>query len=513
MVSVVVAASGKDVESVWPRQIEDDYERIRPIGEGGFGIVWLAKARNQGKKVDDDGDDSVDTFEKVDDDGDDSVETFEGEDSFGPKPIASGKGDSPAFVAIKQIAAAKEEDRQYAAREVAILSEVNHPNIVRCLRYVEMPRSQLVVMTLADGPNLGDLVTLGGALSLSLARLAARQLISAVAYLHGRGELDRGITCVLSLFVFISDANDSMNNLHPCNTGVIHRDIKPDNCILVKKMATTSTHHDQSTKVDWMSNDAFWDDKAVFDENEWTIILVDFGFSKALTPAECGIQNNRRLLSVRALVQRGIEKQASELIDRKDESIHDLIGTSRALMKKRSSIIFKSKNSFERTPIRAMSALGTRDYAAPEVTNSRQKSDGDTALTDFVADYGLISDAYSIGCTIRVMLTGVPAKEKNEMTFMSSQGGALSAIFSCCSTDRGKRKRRYKWLDETPKPARELVLKLMNPVYADRLSVPLAREELWIRGGMTADDPVVALPTGDIPAGIDDPIVFLTCAI
>ena len=276
-------------------------------------------------------------------------------------------------------------------------------------------------------------------------------------------------------------------------------------------MATTSTHHDQSTKDDWMSNDAFWDDKAVFDENEWKIILVDFGFSKVLTPAECGIQNNRRRLSVRALVQRGIEKQASELIERKDESIHDPIGSIRASMKKRNSI-FKSNNSFERTPIRAMSALGTRDYAAPEVTNSRTKSDGDTALTEFVADYGLISDAYSIGCTIRVMLTGVPAKEKNEMAFMSSQGGALSAIFSCCSTDRGMRKRRYKWLDETPKPARDLVLKLTSPVYAKRLSVPLAREELWIRGGMTADDPVVALPAGDIPAGIDDPIEFLTCA-
>ena len=493
MDSVVVAVRGKDMESVWPRQIEDDYERVRPIGEGGFGIVWLAKARNrEGKKVDDDDGDSVDTF-----------------DSFGTNPIASGKGDSPAFVAIKQIAAAKEEDRQYAAREVAILSEVNHPNIVRCLRYVEMPRSQLVVMTLADGPNLGDLVTLGGALSLSLVRLAARQLISAVAYLHGRGELDRGVTCMFSSFAFISDANDFMNTLHPCNSGVIHRDIKPDNCILVAKTTTTSTHHDQSTKVDWMSNDAFWDDKAVFEENEWTIVLVDFGFSKALTPAECGIQNNRRRLSVRALVQRGIEKQASELID----SNHDSIGRSRASAKKQRSIIFKSNKSFERTPIRAMSALGTRDYAAPEVMNSRQKSDGDNALTDFVADYGLISDAYSIGCTIRVMLTGVPAKEKSEMAFMSSQGGALSAIFSCCSTDRGKRKRRYKWLDETPKPARDLVLKLMNPVYADRLSVPLAREELWIRGGMTADDPVVALPTGDIPAGIDDPIVFLTCAI
>ncbi len=84
-----------------------------------------------------------------------------------------------------------EEDRKYTMREISILSEICHLNIVRCLRYVEMPRSQLVVMTLADGPNLGDFVTVGGALSLLLARLAARQLISAVAYLHSRGELYR----------------------------------------------------------------------------------------------------------------------------------------------------------------------------------------------------------------------------------------------------------------------------------------------------------------------------------
>jgi serine/threonine protein kinase len=179
-------------------------------------------------------------------------------------------------------------------------------------------------------------------------------------------------------------------------------------------------------------------------------------------------------------------------------------------MKKRNSI-FKSNNSFERTPIRAMSALGTRDYAAPEVTNSHPKSDGDTSLMEFIADCGLISNGYSIGCAIWVMLTSVPAKEKNKMAFMSSQGGAILAIFSCCSTDRGKRKRRYKWLDKMPKPARKLVLKLTSPVYAKHLSVPLACKELWIRGGMTADDPVVALPTGNIPTGIEDPIKFLTC--
>lgn len=182
--NAALTATKKDVmESLWPREIEDDYERIRPLGEGAFGKVWLARVKNR--------EDETARDDVVDVDDDESLDSFgAGEDSFDGR-APGGKGDTPAFVAIKQIATSREEDRKYAMREIAILSEINHPNIVRCLRYVEMPRSELVVMTLADGPNLGDLVTVGGALSLSLARLAARHLISAVAYLHGRGELYR----------------------------------------------------------------------------------------------------------------------------------------------------------------------------------------------------------------------------------------------------------------------------------------------------------------------------------
>ena len=85
--------------------------------------------------------------------------------------------------------ACEEGEKKYAAPEISILSEINHPNVIRCLQSVELPRSRLVVLTLADGPNLGELVNVGGALSVGLCRLAARHLISAVAYLHGRGKL------------------------------------------------------------------------------------------------------------------------------------------------------------------------------------------------------------------------------------------------------------------------------------------------------------------------------------
>jgi len=155
----VAAATVKGMEDDWPSDIEDEYERIRPLGEGGFGKVWLAKKKTVQANI-------------------------IAEEKDTPK-----NDEEEYYVAIKQIAIKRQiQDRKFVAREVAILSELYHPNIIRCLHYVDMPCSTFVVLTLAYGPNLGDVVRLGGALSVSLARLVSRQLISAVAYLHGRGE-------------------------------------------------------------------------------------------------------------------------------------------------------------------------------------------------------------------------------------------------------------------------------------------------------------------------------------
>ncbi|KAL7535005.1 hypothetical protein ACHAXR_008155, partial [Thalassiosira sp. AJA248-18] len=353
--------SGTPIDSKgsdWPEEIEHDYERVRPLGEGAFGVVWLAKTKKNRRET-----------AATHDHDDDSVDSCEKEDTFGSTKSIATYQDDPPYVAIKQINAAQDGEKEYAAREISILSEINHPNVVRCLRSVEMPRSRLVVLTLADGPDMNELVETGGALSTSLVRLAARHLISVVAYLHGRG--------------------------------VIHRDIKPDNCILAK---VDTSSHNQSNGHDWMANDAFWDDKADFNEKEWKIVLVDFGFARALTPEEVGVSDDlrssssgRRRSSVRHLVQRGIVKQASQ---------HESLDTT---TDNTSTPQMRKNSSFERVPLRAMSALGTRAFAAPEVTKVREKSARGSALTDHVADYGLIADAFSIGCTIKVLLTGVPA--------------------------------------------------------------------------------------------------------
>ena len=236
-----------------------------------------------------------------------------------------------------------------------------------------------------------------------------------------------------------------------------------------------------------------------------------------VSPAEIGLGGASKYSSVRNLVQRGIDKQASQHELQKPDSGSSSQPSSTPHKMGPRAKLDRTGSVFQRTPIRAMSALGTRAFAAPEVTKARKKSDDDAALTDDVSDYGLIADAYSIGCTIRVLLTGVPP-DQNEMEFISGQNNILldmiSAIFSCGKKTKGgngkhQRKKRYKFMDESPKPARELVRRLTKPVYSKRLTVTSARNEPWIKGGVSADNPVVKLPTGDIPTGNDDPIVSL----
>ena len=303
------------------------------------------------------------------------------------------------------------------------------------------------------------------------------------------------------------------------------RDIKPANCILVK---AKSTQHKQTT-ADWLAKDELWDDNATFDEEEFKVVLVDFGFAKALTPKEIGLdKSSKKGFSVRNLVDRGIQRQASQHISKDASSRNDFDHSNRSESKRISTRSLsksvsstrlsqsplKTTESIERRPMRAMSALGSRAFAAPEVKKVRKKSDGENAGTEMVSDYGLIADAFSIGATVRVLLTGVPA-DASEMDFISSQDNLLINVarflFSCGKGD-GKRRKRFKFLNEVPKQARGLVTKLIKPNYAERISVPLAREEDWIKGGMNADDPIVTLPVGDVPAGNDDPIKCLKCA-
>ena len=150
-------------QSEWPKEISDAYSPVRVIGKGGFASVWMAKKKSGATSVDNN-----------DDDDDDHV-------------------------AIKLM-----KDDGYAEREIAILSELStdypHPNIIRWICNCRTDTGiNCIVLSLARGPPLNAIISKNGALGLVIAQTISRQLIDAIAYLHGHA----GKFILLLLFMHI----------------------------------------------------------------------------------------------------------------------------------------------------------------------------------------------------------------------------------------------------------------------------------------------------------------------
>jgi len=463
----------KEQPKGWPKEALDSYNAIRPLGKGAFGLVWLARAKEDG-----------------------------------------GGDDSSEYVAIKHIKTASETERAYAEREISILSELDHPCIIKLVKAYDPPsstsKSRLVVMSLANGPDVGSMIEMGGALSFPLCRLIARHLISAVSYLHGRG--------------------------------VLHRDLKPDNIILVRKGGSPET---ASAKDDIATDDTLWcktGDKESDDslEGKWKAVLVDFGFARALSPTDVmGTKAaNKRMRNsivmegdaVAAAAKAALEKGAK---DDKDSDDDDPFGgeVEDDVIKPLPNMAASKPKVDRRAAGRAsmatmqfkMSALGTKAFAAPEIKNKARTEeakggqggeDKSSALTACVADYGMISDAFAVGTTLRMCLTGVPADENN-VEFVSSKNSPvaqiMSAIFgACASKDDNKRKKQYRYLSGIPKDANNLLRDLTKPKEEDRITVRQAQESPYIKGG--DGEAEYRLPVGDYPSTTGSPINFLKCA-
>ena len=435
----------------WPKEALDSYDAIRPLGKGAFGLVWLARTKDA--------------------DAD--------------------------YVAIKHIKTSDDTEKAYAEREISILSELNHPCIIELVKAYDpsgsASKSRLVVMSLANGPDVGSMIDMGGALSLPLCRLIARHLISAVSYLHGRG--------------------------------VLHRDLKPDNVILVRKGATPE---EASAKGDIVSDDSLWcktgdkeSDASL--EGKWRAVLVDFGFARALSPSD--VEGDAVAASAKAALKK---------VTKDDDDDDDPFGgeVEDDVVKPLPNLAASNVKADRRAAGRAsmamqqfkMSALGTKAFAAPEIKDKARTEepkaaagggkDPASALTACVADYGMISDSFAVGTTLRMCLTGVPADE-NVVEFVSSKNNPvaqlMSAIFgACASKDDNKRKKQYRYLSAIPKDANELLKDLTKPKEEERITVRQAQDSPWIKGG--EGEAEYTLPEGDYPSTSGSAINFLKCA-
>jgi serine/threonine protein kinase len=128
------------LESQWPAEVLEQYEAVKFLGSGRFGSVVLAKS----------------------------------------------KGDNQ-LVAIKQVEANTNTQTHYAHREMYILKELNHPNIVKLIDSWEPhdnTKSACMALSYAKGNTLHYVLKHFGAPSFTFSRVVIAQLVDAVSHLH-----------------------------------------------------------------------------------------------------------------------------------------------------------------------------------------------------------------------------------------------------------------------------------------------------------------------------------------
>lgn len=84
----------------WPKEALDTYDAIRPLGKGAFGLVWLARAKGA---------------------------------------ASDASSEEHQYVAIKHIKTSSATEKAYAEREISILSELNHPCIIKLIKAYSAP--------------------------------------------------------------------------------------------------------------------------------------------------------------------------------------------------------------------------------------------------------------------------------------------------------------------------------------------------------------------------------------
>jgi len=401
---------------MWPKQVAEFYKPVKRLGKGGFGDVWL------------------------------------GETVYG---ASAEKLDN--LVAIKKVDTSTKVGEAYAAREITVLKELHHPNIVKLIKVFDSEKDDpsltcsFIALSFAKGPTLEQVLKEGGAVGIPFARILSQQLVSTVAYLH--------------------------------NHALIHRDIKPDNIIITGAA---------------LQDDDLWDDgtkgEAAAYKKKWHIILIDFGFVRAL--CEEDIKTDVALYNI--VKQQDIEHMAE--VGKQNSTLNNEIVNSAMSLQGTESDRGRQKDridvSISHARVRDLSAVGNRNYAAPEIINGvHEKKDNSLrgrkrrqSLTDFVSNYGMDADAFSLGMVLRYALTGVPPGNDVRDYIAMKNNKFLKVLITIGKkikkkngkNVKGKRKKKYRPSQACPKEATKLIVGLTLWNAAKRTTVRAAQFHPWL---------------------------------
>jgi len=452
--------------SIWPIEVAALYSRKKFLGRGKFGDVWEATPIESSPQS------SVGKH-------------FRGEDD----------------VAIKFVDMSTEGKRTCAIREATILSQLpTHPCVCSLILSIPAPsaNTQALVLRFSRGPTLQNLLTKGGALGLPLAKIVAKDLIRAVGFLHGRG--------------------------------VLHRDIKPDNCIVTgteieKDCCWMDSYHGDACLVLVEVGDDVGLNKlagelrkeATAERNRQTttwVIRETNGRSEINSPLNEDIRTEH---GANDYISAGKPRKGSNIPTIRRSFVNRVPSSGRNSGNRLSNSGRNSgrsslrdslhglsssghRDSISYNDIMDLSAVGSRAFAAPELVRGVKKNKSDVgyfgttglgkasgALTTYVSSYGMVADAYSVGAIIREVFFGVPPRcaINNYVQMKRTPLVRATHAYKCMRAQRkGQQKPilrpNLRETNKVPKEVIALVDALICPNHRSRMTVRAALGTPWL---------------------------------